>query len=238
MYWPEVGCVENDSPFIGKCVSRPGIVDRQLDRFGREPAERDVVESRERAGVDRQRRGVQHQAVDVHAGHDEQVFPRRRRSTGSAPSVTLVISCPPTMSGWPFNSSRAPGASVSEPVVVNGADSVMRPCDHEVRRTRRAAVLPLPVSTVWPGADDGVAGVGVVGHREREAVGVERGAGLEEQIANGDVCGQPRNHGGRRGEIDARGRRRNAARAPVRRVVPVGVQRRSTRRRSRRARPD
>ena len=74
MYWPEVGWVENDSPFIGKCVIRPGIVDRQLDRFGREAAERDVVEPGERTGVDGERRGVQHQAVDVDAGHDEQVL--------------------------------------------------------------------------------------------------------------------------------------------------------------------
>ena len=67
--------------------------------------------------------------------------------SGSAPSVTSVISCPPTMSGWPFNSRRAPGASVSVPVVVNGADSVMRPAITRLENTP-AAVLPLPVSTV------------------------------------------------------------------------------------------
>ena len=69
--------------------------------------------------------------------------------SGSAPSVTLVMSCPPTMSGCPFNSSRAPGASVSVPVVVSGAERVMRPAITRLENTP-AAVLPLPVSTVWP----------------------------------------------------------------------------------------
>ena len=56
-----------------------GVVDRQLHRLRREPAERDVVEPRQRAAVDRQRRAVEDQAVDVHAaatGTD--CSPRRR----------------------------------------------------------------------------------------------------------------------------------------------------------------
>ena len=69
--------------------------------------------------------------------------------TGIAPSVTSVISCPPTISGWPFSSSRAPAVSVSEPVVVNGAVSVIRPRISRLANTP-LAVPPSPVRTVRP----------------------------------------------------------------------------------------
>ena len=49
------------------------------------------------------------------------------------------------------------------------------------------AVPPSPVRTVVPVADDRVAGLGVAGDGQREAVGVDRGARLEEQIAHRDV---------------------------------------------------
>ena len=91
------------------------------------------------------------------------------------------------MSGWPFNSSRAPGASVSVPVVVSGADSVMRPANLEVGEHAGGGAAVAGQHGLAR-ADDRVAGVGVVGHRQREAVRVERRAGLEEQIADGDVC--------------------------------------------------
>ena len=143
--------------------------------------------------------------------------------TGSAPSVTSVINCPPTISGWPFNSSRAPGASVSVPVVVSGAESVMRPAITRLENTP-AAVLPLPVSTVWPRPTIVRPASALLVTVSVKPFVSSVAPGSRNRSRTVTFCRQPRDHGGRHREVDARALRRNSAWTPVGRVVPVAVQ--------------